>query len=254
MSDPSTLAGLSESFKALTGNPELMHQVLDLHPIPIEIFAPDGLSIFVNRAYMEMLHLQDANLLVGTYNLKNDPVCLEIFGQDVIDSMFRGESFLYSGFPVPVQDMVNRDVLDEKPYEAATMDVFVLPVWDGGAFVCTICFFTVKNVYEGRADIVRAKAYIREHWLAKFDMAALVAATGSVSERHFRRLFKEVTSITPHAYYQKVKLEKIREKLMDSTLSVAEAFTACGVDSHGAYFRLFKEKTGMSPTDYRKKR
>ena len=252
MNDPTILSGLSEQYRALIGSPELMHQVFDLHPIPIEIFAPDGCSIFVNRAYMEMVLLQDANLLVGTYNLKNDPVCLEIFGQDVIDSMFRGESFLYSGFPVPVQDMVNRDVLDEKPFEAATMDVFVLPVWDSGVFTCTICFFTVKNQYEGRADVVRAKAYIREHWREKFDMEAVTAAAGRVNVRQLYRMFKEATGITPFEYYRKVKLEKVQEKLMDGSLEVGEAFAACGVDSKGTYFRLFKEKTGMTPTEYRK--
>jgi AraC-like DNA-binding protein len=166
--------------------------------------------------------------------------------------MFRGESFLYSGFPVPVQDMVNRDVLDEKPFEAATMDVFVLQIWDGGAFVCTICFFAVKNVYEGRADVVRAKAYIRGHWREKFDMEAVTAAAGRVNVRQLYRMFKEATGITPFEYYRKVKLEKIQEKLMDGSLEVGEAFAACGVDSKGTYFRLFKEKTGMTPTEYRK--
>ena len=254
MNEQSVLAGLSEQFKALIGNQALMHQVFDLHPVPIEIFAPDGMCIFVNRAGLELNNIPDANLLVGKYTLKNDPVCLEILGQEVMDKIFRGEAVLVPDFPAPSQTLVNRGVIDEKPWEAALMDLFCLPIWDGGVFTFMICFFTVKNKVEGRADVVKAKAYIRENWREKFDMDALVAAVGSMSERHFRRLFKEVTGITPHAYYQKVKLEKIQEKLMDSTLSVAEAFTACGVDSHGAYFRLFKEKTGMTPSKYRKKR
>jgi len=100
----------------------------------------------------------------------------------------------------------------------------------------------------------RAKAYIREHWLEKFDLEAVTAAAGSVSSRHLRRIFTEVTGRTPHAYYQKVKLEKIQEMLLDGSLTVAEVFTACEVDSHRTYFRLFKEKTGMTPSQYRKDR
>ena len=106
--------------------------------------------------------------------------------------------------------------------------------------------------YEGRADVVRAKAYILEHWREKFDMEAVTAAAGRVNERQLRRMFQEVTGLTPFGYYQKVKIEKIQERLMDSSLEIGEAFAACGVDSHGTYYRLFKEKTGMTPTEYRK--
>jgi len=66
-------------------------------------------------------------------------------------------------------------------------------------------------MYEGRADVGRAKAYIREHWREKFDMDAITAAVGSVSGRHLRRIFKEVTGRTLFVYYQNVKIEKIQE-------------------------------------------
>jgi len=181
MNDPSTLAGLSEQYRALLASPELMHQVFDLHPIPIEIFAPDGTVIFGNRALLELNNIADAGLLVGKYNMRNDPVCLGIFGQEVMDQIFRGEAVTIPDFPAPIRDVAQRGVIDEKPWEAATMDLFLLPVWDGGVFTCTICFFTVKNKYEGRADVVRAKAYIRGHWREKFDMEAVTAAAGRVN-------------------------------------------------------------------------
>jgi AraC-like DNA-binding protein len=252
MTEQSILAGLSEQYRALIGNPELAHQMYDLMPMPINIFAPDGTAIFVNRASMKMVNCTDANLLVGKYNLKYDPVCLGIFGQEVMDRIFRGEAVPIPDFPAPIQDVAQRGVIDEKPYQAAAMDLFCLPIWDGGVFVCTICFFTVKNAYEGRADVGKAKAYIRENWREKFDIGAVTAAAGRVNERQLYRMFKEATGITPFEYYRKVKLEKIQEKLMDGSLEVGEAFAACGVDSKGTYFRLFKEKTGMTPTEYRK--
>jgi len=196
--------------------------------------------------------MPDAGVLVGKYNYNNDPVCLDIMGQDVYDRVSRGEAVSFPNFPAPIQSVLERGDVDEKPYEAATMDLFFRPVWDGSAFVCTILFYTVKNMYEGHADIGRAKAYIRERWLAKFDLDTVAAVAGSLSSRQFRRVFEAAAGRTPHAYHQKVKLEKIQEKLLDGSLTVAEAFTACGTDSHGAYFRLFKEKTGVTPSEYRK--
>jgi len=253
MNNPTNeLEKLSEPFKALIGNAGLNYQLLDMLPIPINIFAPDGMAIFVNRASMEMVGNTDASLLVGKYNMRTDKVCINIFGQEVMDRIFRGEAVSIPNFPAPIQDVVDRGVIDEKPWEAATMDIFCLPIWDGDTFVCTVCFFTVKNMYQGRTDIAKAQEYIRQNWLDEFDVDKTARAVG-LSRRHFHRIFKEVTGFTPNEFYQNVKIEKIKYKLFDEKLSIEQAFEVCGVDSHGAYLRLFKEETGMSPSEYRKK-
>ena len=244
---------LSEPFKALIGNQGLNHQILDLLPIPIEIFAPDGMLIFSNRAWLEFNNIPDASLVVGKYNLKDDPVVLKIMGQDNIDIFLRGESGSFSDFPAPIQDLVDRGVLaeNEKPWQAATMDIFCLPLWDGDKFVCSIMFFTVKNMYHGRTDIAKAQEYMEIHWRDEFDIEK-IAQAASLSKRHFQRIFKDVTGCTPIEFHQKLKIEKIKEKLLDGNLGIAQAFTACGVDYHGAYFKLFKEKVEMTPSEYRK--
>ena len=242
---------LSAPFRALIENAELNYQILDMLPMPIEIFSPDGLSIFMNRAFMEMINHHDERLIVGKYNLKNDPVCLEIMGQDLMDRIFRGEACSFSDFPAPIQDVLDRGVIDEKPWKAATMDLFALPLWDGDTFTCTITFFTVKNMYYGRADIAKAQEYIESHWLKDFDLDK-VAGSINLSRRHFTRLFKEVSGDTPLGYYQKIKIKKIQEKLFDGNLNVEQAFAACGVEYRGAYLRLFKEIAGKTPTEFRK--
>jgi AraC-like DNA-binding protein len=248
--NPTDFSGLSESFKALIVNPELVFQVYDLFPIPIEIFTPDGTSIFINRAWMEFNNLQDANLIVGKYNVKNDSVMLEIFGQENMDKLFRGEYCSGEGYPVPIQDLVDRDVISKKPFETATMDLFCLPVWDGDRFLYVVCIFIMKNVYRGKPEIAKAKQYIDEHWLDEFNAEA-VAKKVCVSPGHLGVLFKNNTGMTMNDYYKKVKVEHIKEKLMDKNLSIAEAFSFCGEDSRGAFVRTFKELTGVTPTEYR---
>ena len=251
MNDSNIPMELSEPFMALIGNRGLNYQVYDLLPIPIQIFAPDGTCIFVNRANMTLVNCTDASLIVGKYNLKNDPVCLGIIGQENMDRVFRGDTCSYYDFPAPIQDVLDRGVIEEKPWEAATMDIFCLPVWDGDTFVCTIMFFTVKNMYKGRADIVQAQRYIDEHWLDEFDLDG-AARAARLSRRHFQRIFKEVTGITPLEHHRNVKIEKIKEKLLDGNLSIAQAFAACNADYRGSYLKLFKEKTGMPPSEYRR--
>jgi len=127
MNNPGILTGLSEQYRAMLGKPELTHQVFDSLPVPIQIFAPDGMTIFVNYAHMELHNLQDAGLVVGKYNFNDDPVCLEIMGQEVYDRVSRGEAVTFPNFPAPIRDVVRRGVVEEKPYEALTMDLFFQP-------------------------------------------------------------------------------------------------------------------------------
>jgi AraC-like DNA-binding protein len=252
MNNRNDIEKLSEPFKALIGNQELLSQFLDMHPTPIEIFAPDGTSMFVNRACMEMFNHHDLSLIVGVFNLKYDPHCLEHMGQEAMDSIFKGEAYTVLDLPVPVQDFIEQGKTKEKPFEAATVDAFFLPLWDGETFACTVCHFAIKNMYHGRDDIIKAQKHIKEHWQDEFDLEK-VARSAHLSKRHFQRIFKEVAGVTPNDFYQNVKLEKIQEKLLDGNLSIEQAFDVCGVDSHGAYFKLFKEKNEMTPAEYRKK-
>jgi len=105
-------------------------------------------------------------------------------------------------------------------------------------------------MYQGRQDVVKAKEYIDNHWLDEFDSKAVGKAL-NISHAHLRALFKQHAGMTMHDYYKKVKVGHVKGKLADRNLSIAEAFTACGEDSRGAFVRTFKELTGMTPTEYR---
>ncbi len=48
-------------------------------------------------------------------------------------------------------------------------------------------------------------------------------------------------------------MSKLKESLMDANLSVEEAFSACGINYHGYYAGLFRDKTGMTPSEYRRR-
>jgi AraC-like DNA-binding protein len=250
VNDPQDLEKLSEPFRALIGNQGLNYQLLDLLPTPIHIFAPDGLSMFMNRAYMEMVNHHDASLIVGKYNLKNDPVCLEIMGQELMDRIFNGEACSMSDFPAPIQDVADRGAIEEKPFEAATMDIFNLPLWDGDTFVCTISFFTVKNMYKGKPEVVKSKKYIDEHWQDEFSENDIAKAV-NVSPRHLRLLFRNCTGVTMYDYYKSVKVDHIKEKLANKNSTVSETFSFCGLDSRGGFGKIFKQLTGMTPKEYK---
>jgi len=241
-----------QSFQMLIENRELVFQFMDMFPFHIEIFTPDGTAIFCNRACLEFNNIRDANLILGKYNVLKDPVLndqMDLY--DPIHKAFEGQ-IVSGSYSPPVQDLVDRGIIDEKPFESASMDFYFYPVWynDKLDYVVSVC--VVKNFYQGRSDVVRAKEFIDTHWQGEYN-AGEVARSVNMSITQLYKLFKQHTGMTPGDYHKKAKVERIKEKLSDKNLSVKEAFAACGEDSRGWILRVFKDIAGMTPTEFRKR-
>ena len=43
---------LAKSFQSLFGNEELLAKVIECFPYPIQVYAPDGTSVLVNKAML----------------------------------------------------------------------------------------------------------------------------------------------------------------------------------------------------------
>lgn len=78
------------------------------------------------------------------------------------------------------------------------------------------------------------------------------AAMCAVTETHFIHLFREFTGLSPHAYVTRIRMDRARDLLSGSTLSVGEVARAVGYDNPLYFSRLFCAQTGYNPTNYRK--
>ena len=110
-----------------------------------------------------------------------------------------------------------------------------------------------QEIYDGsngKPNFLMAKEYIDNNWQGDYS-AKTIAKSVNMSKSKLYAIFNQFAGMTPGEYHKKVKLDHIKEKLADKSLSVKEAFAACGEDSQGRVARVFKEKTGLSPTEYR---
>ena len=218
--------------------------------MPIEVFDPGGTVVYINRAGSDMFGIKDASLIVGKFNCLCDPASDVAFGHDFLEKSFRGEAVSWSELSVPIESVVNRGVAEKKPFEAAYMDVYAIPVRDGERLANVIYIYILKRMYHAAHEVAKAKEYIDSHWLEGFDAGAIARAV-NVSGSGLYHLFRQRAGMTPKEYYNKVKLEHIKEKLADKNLTVCQAFALCGADSRGEIGRTFKKLTGMTPTEYR---
>lgn len=94
-------------------------------------------------------------------------------------------------------------------------------------------------------------AYIRENCAEKLTLEEL-AKKCFYNPAYFSRLFKEHYGVTVTEYINSVRLEKAMELLLKTELSVENIVTRAGFSRKATFYRLLKEKTGMTPQDYRK--
>jgi len=241
---------LTQSFQMLLDDKELMFQMLDMFPIPVEIFSADGFAVFSNKAFANFNGIADADSLIGKYNVLTDPVINDHMGlRDFVQRAFRGEA-VSRPFRPPIQDLVDRGLIDEKPFESANAVAHLFPVWEGEQIVYVVFVLVVKSIYQGHPDVARAKEYIDTHCQEEFDKDVIAKAL-NISVSQLYSLFKQYAGITPKEYYQTCKVERIKEKLADENLTITEAFAVCGADSQGWLAKVFKEMTGMCPKEYR---
>jgi len=241
-----------KSFQSLFGKEELLAKVIEYFPYPIQIYAPDGTSVLVNKAMLAEYHAISPDTVVGKYNVFKDPDVIATGQLHALKRAFSGETVFFPDVRVPLEGIAERYGIQDFDVEAVYQDITVFPIFDDEKLVIYVAAILInRRVYRGKDGIEKAKEYIETHWKEKFNLGE-AAKAACLSKAHFTKLFKRHTGVTPLEYYTKYKIGKVKEKLLDPNLSIAEAFAACNMDYNGHSARVFKEKTGVSPTAYRK--
>lgn len=75
----------------------------------------------------------------------------------------------------------------------------------------------------------------------------------NVSECYFRRLFKEFSGMTPVEYITRNKIKKAKNYLKYENISVGNIAQLLGFSDASYFTKQFKNATGITPAQYRKK-
>tara|TARA_R110002094_G_C4897262_1_gene210089 strand:- start:321 stop:1277 length:957 start_codon:yes stop_codon:yes gene_type:complete len=78
-----------------------------------------------------------------------------------------------------------------------------------------------------------------------------LAAQAHLSVRQLERLFRSLLDNSPSGYYMKLRLERARQLLKESHLSIAEIGIACGFSSSPHFTRSYRKQFGCSPSEDR---
>jgi AraC-like DNA-binding protein len=93
--------------------------------------------------------------------------------------------------------------------------------------------------------------YIDEHPGSPLGLSML-AKRASVTPAHFSRVFKKLTSMNVTEYVTTKRIIRAKELLMESDANIAEIAELCGFESLPHFHRMFKKRTGMTPSHYKR--
>lgn len=100
--------------------------------------------------------------------------------------------------------------------------------------------------------ISKAISFIHENALKNGFTVNEIVHHISLSRSAFEKRFKKYTGHTPYEEINKVKIYKVRELLINSSLSLVEISDKVGIQHQSYLGYIFKKHIGMTPSKYRK--
>jgi AraC-like DNA-binding protein len=106
--------------------------------------------------------------------------------------------------------------------------------------------------YEKKSELIeKALLYINQNisnHLIVDELASLVY----LSPDYFRRIFREVTKMSPVRYINSLRVERAKELLNKTDMTIGEISETVGIGDIQYFSRMFNEIEGISPLKYKK--
>jgi AraC family transcriptional regulator of adaptative response / methylphosphotriester-DNA alkyltransferase methyltransferase len=103
----------------------------------------------------------------------------------------------------------------------------------------------IKEIAE-KAKLLLDKYFIRQKELSK-----IIGQIGLTNHR-IVHIFKEYYHVTPKQYYDHLRLEEARKKLVTTSDTIMNIAYSIGFQSLSAFYKFFHKNMNLSPSKYRK--
>ena len=147
---------------------------------------------------------------------------------------------------------ITEELSEERPGKALMLSLYT------GQLLLMIARCTVpapipeKSDAQNHEEAVRSVCRDMEINFVSFVKVEEYASRCGLSKTQFIKLFRRITGTTPIAYRQRIRLETAGKMLRTTELSVQEVSAKAGFQDPLYFSRVFREKTGLSPSKYRK--
>lgn len=127
------------------------------------------------------------------------------------------------------------------------------------AKLVTILAFLGRNINTGKSEredkiskrLEKTRLFIHGNFSDSSLSVADLAVRARLSESRYRELFRKVNGISPSEYILQLRITHACDLLRNTDHTISKIATYCGYQDLSYFSRLFRKKTGMTPTQYR---
>ena len=95
-----------------------------------------------------------------------------------------------------------------------------------------------------------ALSYLEKHYSDSTLTNEILAQRCGISEVYFRKLFTEQLGVSPKQYVLDARITRAKQLLAEGKMKILAVAEASGFSNPYHFSRVFREKTGMPPTEY----
>lgn len=109
---------------------------------------------------------------------------------------------------------------------------------------------TQTRLNKSDPSLIAAIQVMEENLAARLSVPEIASQTG-ISQRQLERVFTDALGITPTAYYARLRLERARLLLRQSSLQVGTIARSCGFSSQAVFARAYRKYFSLPPSNDR---
>lgn len=104
-----------------------------------------------------------------------------------------------------------------------------------------------------RLQLNRAKEFLASHCATPISLVEVARECG-LSRGHFSKAFRVSAGVSPYQWLQRYRVDKAKDLLRNSNISIAAAAMECGFADQAHLTRVFSRVVGDSPAAWRRRR
>lgn len=109
-----------------------------------------------------------------------------------------------------------------------------------------------KLTRESRSDMMpNVMAWLTENATENIPISE-IAEQHHMTRRSFERNFAQYTGETPSKFRLNLRIEKAKKYLVESSVDISELALLCGFCDQSHFTRVFRQRLGVTPANYRK--
>ncbi len=132
----------------------------------------------------------------------------------------------------------NREILKRLPYLHGIVEIL---------------FEVAESAPLKSDEMIRLRTFMENHYTEQIDSEDLARVLGCSRSAMFRR-FRELFDTTPCKYINEIRIRHAQMLLSSTNAQIGEIAAAVGIPDSFYFSRLFKQMTGLTAIEYRKKR